>query len=211
MKQLFIILTIISLSFVFSSKSLAETATPSATPTTNMADQVKLLVKENLATTEAKLKEKLDLQSLVGYAGIIKTISSGNLTIESHGNLIQVTSTAKTAYLKDGATIKITSLAIGDKIIVIGTSAKEGIVTAKRVSVIKDEPQLVKTTAVIAKVSAIDIKKKTLNLVINGDVQVLTLSKKSTVKLSELKVDQTILAIIKEYDGKLSISRAQSL
>ncbi len=210
MKQL-IILSLIALNLIFVPQTLAITATPSASPTTSMADQVKLLVQENLSTTEAKLKEKLNIQALVGFVGKITTISSGNLTVDSQNNLIQITSTAQTSYQKDGSTIKATSLAIGDKVIVIGTSVKNGIVSAKRISVIKDEPVLVKTTAVVAKIVLVDIKKKTLTLNINGTDQVLTLSKKSTVKLDELAADQTILAIIKEYEGKLSISRAKPL
>lgn len=205
MKKLFIIFTIITLGFVLAQSTKAETPTP------NMEDKIKLLVQENLSTTEAKLKEKLDLQSLVGFVGNITTISSGNFTFDSHGNLLQVTTSAKTAFLKNGLAIKATSLAIGDKIIVIGTSIKDGIVQAKRITVIKDEPVLVKTTATLAKIVAIDLKKKTITLTINDSDQLLTLSKKSTVKLAELKVDQTILAIVKEYNGALSISRAKSL
>jgi len=210
MKKIFIIF-FLTLSFIQVRSAMAVTATPSATTTPDMADQVKLLVQENLATTEAKLKEKLNLQSLVGYVGKITTISSGNLTMDSHGSLIQVSSTAKTAYLKDNVAIKATSLAIGDKIIVIGTSVKDGIVTAKRVSVIKDEVILVKTSAVVAKIVSIDLKKKTLTLSLDGTNQTLTLSKKSTVKLETLKADQTIFGIIKEYNGALSISRAKAL
>ena len=207
MKQL-LVLTIFVLNFIFVGQTLAVTSTPSATPTQNMEDKIKLLVQENLSTTEAKLKEKLNVQALVGFVGKITTISSGNLTIDSQNNLVQITSTAQTAYIKDGATIKATSLAIGDKVIVIGTSVKNGIVAAKRVSVIKDEPNLVKTSAVVAKVILVDIKKKTITLAIDGTNQVLTLSKKSTVKLENLAADQTIFGIIKEYNSALSISRA---
>lgn len=211
MKKLIYLLTAISLIFISSQDALAVTATPSATPTQNIEDKIKTLVKDNLSTTEAKLKEKVNLQALVGYVGKITTISSGNLTLDSQGNLLQATSTTKTAYLKDGAAIKVTSLAIGDKIIIIGTSVKDDIIQAKRITVIKDEPILVKSSAVVAKIVAVDSKKKTLTLTINDKNEVLTLSKKSTVKLEELKADQTILAIIKEYDGKLSISRAKAL
>lgn len=211
MKLLTFILSALTFSFILAQPSNAVTATPSATPTQNMEDKIKLLVQENLSTTEAKLKEKVNLQSLVGYAGKITTISSGNLTIDSHGNLIQVTGSAKTVYLKDGNAIKVTSLAIGDKVIVIGTSIKEGIVSSKRVSVIKDEPILVKTTAIVAKISTIDLKKKTLTLSIDNTDQIFSLSKKSTVKLDALEPLQTILGIIKEYNGALSISRAKAL
>jgi|GEM_PF-2052359 len=211
MKKLFLSLTTIFLSLVFVQPVMAITATPSATPTPDIEEKYKLIVQENVSSIAAKLQEKVNLMSLVGYVGKITTISSGNLTVDSHGVLLQVTSTAKTVYLKNNSTIKVTSLAIDDKVIIIGTSIKDGIIQAKRVSVIKDEPILVKTTAVIAKVVSVDIKKKTLTLTINGADQVLTLSKKSTVKLDQLSAGQTILGIVKEYDGNLSISRAKTL
>jgi len=207
MNKIFLVLVAIALNFAIVRPVKAETTSP----TPDMVDQVKILVQENLATTEAKLKEKVDLQSLVGFVGKVTTISSGNFTLDSHGNLLQVTTNTKTSFLKDGQAIKITSLAIGDKIIVIGISIKDGIVQAKRVTVIKDEQVLVKTTAVVAQVVSIDLKKKTITLNINGTNQVLTLSKKSTVKLAGLKAEQTILGIIKEYAGVLSISRAKVL
>lgn len=205
MKKLYFIFTLLILNLVFILPAMAVTEVP------DMANQIKLLVQENLATTEAKLKEKLNLQSLVGFAGKITTISSGNLTVDSHNNLLQVTTTADTSFIKNGAGIKITSLALGDKIILIGTSVKNGIVVAKRINVIKDEPVLVKTSAIVAKIVAVDLKKKTLTLSLNGSDQVFTLSKKSTVKLEELESGQTILGIIKEYNGTLSISRAKIL
>ncbi|MFZ3069432.1 MAG: hypothetical protein WA052_03955 [Microgenomates group bacterium] len=211
MKKLFLSLSTIFFSLVFVQPVMAITPTPSATPTPDIEEKYKLIVQENVSSIAAKLQEKVNLMSLVGYVGKITTISSGNLTVDSHGALLQVTSTAKTVYLKNNSPIKATSLAIGDKVIIIGTSIKDGIVQAKRVSVIKDEPILVKTTAVIAKVVSVDIKKKTLTLTINGADQILTLSKKSTVKLDQLKADQTILGIVKEYDGALSISRAKAL
>ncbi|HAI22751.1 TPA: hypothetical protein DCP77_03550 [Candidatus Collierbacteria bacterium] len=211
MKKLFLSLTTIFLSLVFVQPVMAITATPSATPTPDIEEKYKLIVQENVSSIAAKLQEKVNLMSLVGYVGKITTISSGNLTVDSHGVLLQVTSTAKTVYLKNNSTIKVTSLAIDDKVIIIGTSIKDGIIQAKRVSVIKDEPILVKTTAVIAKVVSVDIKKKTLTLTINGADQVLTLSKKSTVKLDQFSAGQTILGIVKEYDGNLSISRAKTL
>ena len=211
MKKLFLSLSAIFLSLVFVQPVMAITATPSATPTPDIEEKYKLIVQENVSSIAAKLQEKVNLMSLVGYVGKITTISSGNLTVDSHGVLLQVTSTTKTVYLKNNSPIKVTSLAIGDKVIIIGTSIKDGIVQAKRVSVIKDEPILVKTTAVIAKVVSVDIKKKTLTLTINGADQTLALSKKSTVKLDQLQADQVILGIVKEYDGNLSISRAKTL
>jgi hypothetical protein len=211
MFKLFIILATITLNLVLVKQVEAVTSTPSAVPTQDLKEKIELLVQENLSTTEAKLREKVNLQALVGFVGKIATIGSGNFTLDSKGSLLQVTTTAQSVFLKNGSAIKITSLAIGDKIIVIGTSIKDGIIQAKRVTVIVDEPVLVKTTAVVAKVVSIDLKKKTITLTLEGTNQILTLSKKSTVKLETLQAGQTIFGIIKEYNGALSISRAKAL
>ncbi len=191
--------------------ALASVSTPSATPTIDIGEKYKQIVDENVSSIAAQLQEKVNLMSLVGFVGKITTISAGNLTLDSDGNLLQVTTTSNTSFLKDANPIKITSLAIGDKAITIGTSIKDGIVQAKRITVVTDDPVLVKTSAIVSKIISIDLKKKTLNLSINGSTQILSLSKKSTVKLEDLKADQTILAIVKEYNGALSISRAKAL
>jgi len=197
----------------FAFAAATPTATPSATPTTDMATQIKALVQENLSTTEAQLKQKVDLQTLVGYLGKITTIGSNNLTIDSQGNLLQITTDTQTTYLADdGSAIKLASLAINDQIILIGTAIKDDIILAKRISVVtEDTSDQVVTTAIVAKVSVVDTKKKTLTLNLGGTDQLLTLSKKSTVKLTDFTAGQTILGIVKSYQGKLSISRAKAL
>ena len=216
MKKLVSITLLTALFLTFTSTVFAVTTTPtathSATTTTDMAAQVKALVQENISTTEAQLKQKVDLQTLVGYVGKITTIGSNNLTVDSQGNLLQITTDSQSTYVKAGSNVKLTSLAIGDKIILIGTSIKDDIILAKKISVVAvDTSEQVITTAIISKISLIDLKKKTLTLNLNGTDQVLTLSKKSTVKLETLSAGQTILGIIKSYQSKLSISRAIAL
>jgi hypothetical protein len=212
MPKLFLITLLSAFSLTFAPAVFAATSTSSATSATDMATQVKTLVQENIATTEAQLKQKVDLQTLVGYVGKITTIGSNNLTIDSRGDLIQISTDSQTAYLKNNSAVKLASLAIGDKIILIGTSIKDDIILAKKISVVaEDTTEQVITTAVVARVSAVDTKKKTLTLSLNGTDQVLTLSKKSTVKLETLSASQTILGIVKSYQGKLSLSRAVSL
>jgi preprotein translocase subunit YajC len=206
---------IIILSALFLSQTsltFAVTTTPTTTPVYDMEAKVKALVQENISTTEAQLKQKVDLQTMVGFVGKITTIGSNSLTVDSKGTLLQVKTDTQTTFIKSGSAAKITSLAIGDKIILIGTSLKNDIIQAKKVTVIAEvTSEQVITTAIVAKITAIDTKKKTITLNLNGTNQTLTLSKKSTVKLDTLSTGQTILGIIKEYQGKLSISRAKSI
>lgn len=196
--------------------AVAPTATPSATPKisatpTNLEDKIKNLVKENLSATESNLKESINLKSLVGHVGTIKTISSDNITIETDQNTFQVATTDKTTITKAGVAGKISSLAIADRVIVIGSLVKEDIIQAKSIKVVPEETDIVETDAVIANVYSVDVKKKTVVLTINKIQLPFTLSKKTTVKIEDLKPNQTIFAITKKYQGKDSLAKAKIL
>lgn len=196
--------------------SYATTATPAsettATPSgaQDLQEKIKKMVEENLSATESNLKEKINLQTLVGYVGTIKSVSSGNLTVDTKdSSLIQITTAEKTTIVKSGAASKLTSLALADKIIVIGTLIKDDIILAKKISVIVDEPNPVTTSTLVAQISSLDLKKKTLGLNINNTEVIYSLTKKSTIKLEEFEVGQTIFAIAKKYEGKNFLSRAK--
>jgi len=196
-------------------------AIPSATPTEaivtpsqaqDIQEKIKTLVKENLNATESTLKERINQQTLTGFVGLIQSINSGNLSINTKESVVlQITADEKTIINKNGKGIKFSSLAISDKVIVIGTLLKEDIILAKRVMVIPDEPVLVVSDTIVAKVSTVDIKKKLIGLTINNHEVVYGLTKKSIIKINDLKVGVTIFAITKKYEGKNLLSRAKVL
>ncbi|PIP85378.1 hypothetical protein COT86_03200 [Candidatus Collierbacteria bacterium CG10_big_fil_rev_8_21_14_0_10_43_36] len=196
-------------------------AIPSATPTEaivtpsqaqDIQEKIKTLVKENLNATESTLKERINQQTLTGFVGLIQSINSGNLSINTKESVVlQITTDEKTIINKNGKGIKFSSLAISDKVIVIGTLLKEDIILAKRVMVIPDEPVLVVSDTIVAKVSTVDIKKKLIGLTINNQEVVYGLTKKSIIKINDLKVGVTIFAITKKYEGKNLLSRAKVL
>ena len=204
-----LLLTIFLTSVIFHPASVnAATATPSATQ--SLQDTIKKMVEENISSTEASLREKINLQILVGYVGVINSINSGNITIDSkEGPLIQITTDAKTTFIKSGSVIKLSSLALSDKIIVIGTLIKDDIILAKRVAVVQVDPNPMTSSTLVAKISSVDIKKKTVGLNIFDKEVLYTLTKKSTIKLTDLKADLTIFAITKKYEGKDFLSRAK--
>ena len=194
------------------SSTPSATSTASATPseTLDIQEKIKTLVKENLSATESNLKEKINLKTLVGYVGTINSINSGNITIDSKdGTLVQITTETKTTYTKSGAASKLSSLALSDKIIVIGTLIKDDIILAKKISVVVEEPNPVVSGTVVAKISSLDLKKKIIGLSVDDKEVLYSLTKKSTIKLDELQVGQTIFAITKKYDGKDLLSRAK--
>jgi hypothetical protein len=196
-------------------------ATSSATPTEatvtpsqtlDIQEKIKALVKENLSATESTLKERINQKTLVGYVGLIQSINSGNISINiKDGTILQVTTDGNTVIYKVGSKIKLSSLAISDKMIVIGTLLKADIVLAKRILVIPDEPNPVISGTIVAKLSSVDLKKKLIGLVVNNREVIYGLTKKSTIKMENMKVDATIFAITKLYEGKDFLSRAKIL
>lgn len=187
---------------------LAATATPSATQ--DIQEKIKRMVEENISSTEADLREKINLQTLVGYVGTVKSINSGNITLDSkEGSLLQITTNEKTTYSKSGSASKLTSLALSDKIIIIGTLIKDDIIMAKRIMVVEVDDNPLTSGTIVAKISSLDLKKKTVGLSIDDKEILYTLTKKSTIKLGELEAGQTIFAITKNYDGKDFLSRAK--
>lgn len=187
-------------------------ATPSATTDdSSLGDKIKSLVKDNLSATETDLTQKINQKTLVGYVGTIKSISAENISINSGDDPIQITTTNKTVFVSGSNTIKPSTLAIADKVIVIGTLIKKDIIQAKRIIVVTEDPNPVITTTLIAKVSSVDTKKKTIGLMINNQEVIYSLSKKTTIKIADIKVDQTLFAITKLYQGVSSLSRAKIL
>jgi len=221
-----IVLNLIALFIIFSSSVFAETkvATPSSSPTTSptisttpspssedIQTKIKNLVQENIANTENTLKEKVNLSIYYGYEGKITSISSGNISLNFENDIIQITTTTNTSILKSNSAIKISSLAISDTILVIGKKTKNGVVQASQISVITPEPDEVLTEAIIAKIISIDTKSKSIVLNVKGKEINYTLSKKTTVKLTDFEPNQTIFAISKLYSGKYSLSRATTI
>lgn len=102
---------------------------------------------------------------------------------------------------------------MADKILIFGIKNKDGVLQAKIITVlaVEDETTIVITKAEVATIKNIDLKKKTFVLVIGQESVPFTLSKKTTVKLEELKDGDTLFAITKKYQGKFSLSRAVKL
>ena len=140
MKRFFTILTS-AIFLILASPCLAATATTSAdnaVVNSNIEDRIKNIVQQNLSTTEALIKERINENSLSGYVGKITNISSMNLTLMSGADTIQVKTSEKTVYSKSNQAVKSSSLAIGDKVIVVGLLARNDIIDAKRIVIVKD-------------------------------------------------------------------------
>ncbi len=201
---------LLTILFLVATPVYAVTSTPSATPSLELQDKIKTLVKENLETTENLIQKEVTSKSLLGYTGKVKSIGSKNLTLEIEKDILQISILTTTSITKDGAEIKTSSIALGDKLMIIGTKTKDDVIEAKIINVIKeDDPTtIVVTKPAIATIKNLDLKKKTFTLTINGEDVAYTLSKKTTVKLDDFKEGDTILAITKKYQGKYSLSRA---
>jgi len=184
---------------------LAVTSTPSATPTAlNLQDKIKTIVKDNLTATE-KVLEGQTSSKIIGRTGTIKSIGAKNITLEIEKDITQIN--------MEKSDTKASSLAIGNKIMVFGKMDKDNVIMASRIIPVEEKKaeELVETTAILAKITKIDLKKKTFVLTVDSKTFDYTLSKKTTVKLDDLTDGDTLFAISKKYQGKYSLSRATKI
>lgn len=198
MKKL--ILIFLFLFLVAPSSTLAVSATPSASPTAtqetvedNVQERLRNIIQEKLSTTEAQLREKIGQLSLVGFVGKFTAISSESLTFQSNGDTLQVKTTDKTTYNKNGV-VKLSSIAIGDKAIVIGTNSLKDIIDAKRIVVVKDTPSVI-PAVISGKIVSSDAKTRTVNIRQQNVDKSLTLSRKANLKIEALVQGKSIIAI----------------
>ena len=190
------------------STSSATSSISDETVRDNLEDRIKNIVKENLSTTEALLKERLNQISLVGYVGHISSISSESLTFQSGQDTFQVKATDKTTYTKSGQVAKFTSLAIKDKAIVIGVITKKDIIEAKRIVVVKDETSVL-PTIVAGTIVSLDTKNR--KLVINfGDTdKTYIISRRSNLKLENYIPSKSIISVVHDQDAGQVITIAK--
>ncbi len=196
--------------FTLATPILALTSTPSATPSVDLQNKIKSLVKENLETTENLIQKEANAKSFVGYTGKVKSVGTKNITLEVENDLLQIAILPETIITKAGSEIKTTSIALADNLLVIGLKNKDNVLETRIINVLPevDPATIVETVSKIATFKTIDLKKKSFVLTVSGEDQNFTLSKKTTVKLEDFVAGDTILAITKKYLGKFSLSRA---
>ena len=199
---------------LFLSPALASTSTPSATPTgtaeTTIEEKVRNIVQQNLSTTEALIKDRLEKSQLVGLVGRLTAIAQENITFKPNGETYQIRTTNKTTYSKNNQPAKLDSLAIDDKVIVIGTMIKDGIIEGKRIVAIKDT---VSTLPFITAGKVLSANPKTRTVVIrtkNSDQQFI-LSRKANLKIDQLAPGKTVIAVSQLQNEDQVITTAKVL
>lgn len=180
----------------------AATATPSATPTTdqtidnNLKTRVKEIIQEKLSSSEAEIKQKVGQYTLVGYVGQITSVTSTNLTLESGNETFQVTTDTTTDIINNSEKVKLTSLAIGSRLLVIGSlNSKKDLISAKRIVVTKEQ-NTAKAEVYLGTITTLNSKTRTLTLKTDkADINLL-LAKKANLAIDELKEGQKLIVIV---------------
>lgn len=194
---IFIFLSLTTSSFAVSpSPTATDTSTPTDSPTT-IQEKIRTLVRDNLATTESKLKEKIDQSTLVGYSGEITEIKNGNVTISTPDGALEATTDSNTVIVIKGAVSKLDKLAIGNRILIIGTSVKKDILEAKRIILSPEAPT--KPEIFLAEVSELNAKTKTISF--TGNKTVFNIGRKMSLRLKELAIGQKLIVVTKTLDG----------
>ena len=219
MKHLFTLLLIVSTLFFSATVIRAVSSTPSAqteeeqaSPDSeirnNLQNRIRNIVQQNLSTTEAELAEKVAQNKLVGYTGIITAISTESITVKFNGDIFQVSTGEKTTYYKAGQNAKFTSLAIGDKAIVIGLLPKADILDAKRIVVIKDTPSSL-PQVIFGTIKTVNTKTRIITISSGETENEMIISRKANLSVSDFEEGKKAVVIVRDQNGDSVITQAK--
>lgn len=163
----------------------------------NLKERIKNVVKENLDQTELSLREKINQQTLMGFAGQITKLTDESITIKNEDKNLQIVTNEETVLVRNNQNIKVSSLSIDERIIVIGNLNSEDILTAKRIVTTTSKEATVKRQTFVGHILDIDIKNDSFELLNQDNVSVtISLPSKSTTDIEDLSANQNIIIIV---------------
>lgn len=196
-------------------QKITVTATPAIneeTVNSNLQDRVKEIIQEKLSSSEAQIKDKVSQISLVGYTGKVSAVTSSSITLDTQGEIFQIATTETTQIISANQKIKLSSIAIGDKVIVIGNiNVKKDIITAKRIVVIKESTPSEPTKAAMGTIASIDKAKRTFTLKSSKETLSLLLARKANLKIDELVIGKQLFVIIRPQEAGQVVTKAKIL
>lgn len=198
MKKLSLIFTFYLLLFSYSASAFAISPTPTPPPTgeptstvtpTDPPDRIQQ-IKDRVTERLEEIKEKAQIRA---FWGTLKQINNSTLVLETSRGEKRVKTDDNTKVTLDKKEIKVTDLAIGNFLIVIGTVDKTEILNATKIMAFSKPPKsALKRQVIHGKVTSIQDSIKVLTI---------TNSKKPSLTY-EVKVDSK--TVITEFvDGKI--------
>ncbi len=206
-----------------SPKPTGATATPSGslTPTTSEDENVKV-IRDAIKEKVDEIKEKIEKKAFVG---IISQITDSTFTLDNFRGKQRVRITEETTIIATNKKeIKIGDLALGDKVIALGTVGDDEILAAKRVIVVTPpKTPIAKRLISFGKILSIDTKNSQITLSPikedNAIASIITIDKntyftlqsdlKALPKFKDLKEGQKVFVIYLEpASGKAAIAKS---
>ena len=200
---------------------LTPTASPPATLTpTSTEDEKVQEIREAINQKVQQIKEKIEKKA---YVGNILEITDSTITLSNFRGKQRVRITEATTLIgSDKKTIKVTDLAVGDKVIALGEISENEILEAKRVIVVPARKTATPKRLVInGKITTIDTKKsaitvtsiknldETIDLKIDkGSSLISQKDPKAVLKLKDLAPDQRAIVVYPEpAEGKSVVAK----
>lgn len=190
------------------------TATISITPKiedvkNNIEERIRTIVTNNLSTAEAKIKQEVNIKKLVGKVGQISSIQTNSFNLESKSQVFQIATNEQTIITKNSSPIKLNSLAIGDKVIVIASKTSKALFTAKKIIVITN-PSTNRAELLVGKVSKIDTKKRIATIIDTNKKPIeITFSKKFPLELSTILPNNNVFLILSKVAGEVVATKGK--
>ena len=169
--------------------SLVISADLADTKVATSSDIIKEEVKQRL---QEIVQDKTRNKKLIGVVGKITDFKLDAITLANNQDSYHISVASTSAIQKDNKPIKISDLAISDRLIVIGYLNENNILESRRIVATKDKPVIQKTFELIT-LSKIDKKA--------GKINSISIPSKLSLDFDKIKVGDK-LAVITTIEGK---------
>lgn len=169
--------------------SLVISADLADTKVATSSDIIKEEVKQRL---QEIVQDKTRNKKLIGVVGKITDFKLDAITLANNQDSYHISVASTSAIQKDNKPIKISDLAISDRLIVIGYLNENNILESRRIVATKDQPVIQKTFELIT-LSKIDKKA--------GKINSIFIPSKLSLDFDKIKVGDK-LAVITTTEGK---------
>lgn len=195
-------------SFVFG-VTVTPTASPSATPTSAEDEKIKE-IRDAIKEKVSEIKEKIEKRA---YVGVISQITDSTLTLENFRGKQRIRIVEETTLIgTNKKEIKIKDLAVGDKVIAMGSVSENEILEAKRVLVVLPPKTIpAKRLVLLGNISLVDSKKSQISVTEYKNLDKtmeIKIDSKVAPKFKDLKENQKVIVIYpSSAEGKIPLAK----
>ena len=168
--------------------SLVISADLADTKISTSSDNIKEEIKQRI---QEVVQDKMKIKKLIGVVGKITDFRLDAITLANNLDSYHISIASNSAIQKDNKPVKISDLAISDRLIVIGYLYENNVLESRRIVVTKDQPIIQKNFELIT-LSKIDKKTNKINSI--------TVPSKLSFEFDKVKIGDKLAVITTTTD-----------